>query len=81
MKRIAVVGVGLLGSAVASRLLEGGFTVVGYDSLPGSGDTPRGARTPAAASAETRAAGADAIFTILPTPDSVEAAVLSPAAC
>ena len=34
MKRIAVVGVGLLGSAVASRLLAGGFTVTGYDTRP-----------------------------------------------
>src|SRR5207245_11474883 len=34
MKRIAVVGVGLLGSAVASRLLAGGFTLTGYDIRP-----------------------------------------------
>ena len=46
MKRIAVVGVGLLGSAVASRLLEGGFTVVGYDSRPDQVTRARGARPP-----------------------------------
>jgi 3-hydroxyisobutyrate dehydrogenase-like beta-hydroxyacid dehydrogenase len=34
MKRIGVVGVGLLGTAVASRLLEGRFEVVGYDTRP-----------------------------------------------
>jgi 3-hydroxyisobutyrate dehydrogenase-like beta-hydroxyacid dehydrogenase len=78
MKRIAIVGVGLLGSAVASRLLEGGFEVVGYDSRPGQLKplAPRGLM--AAASAKDAAAGADAIFTVLPTPDSVEAAILAP---
>jgi len=78
MKRIAVVGVGLLGSAVASRLLEGGFEVVGYDSLPDQVArlAPRGLL--AATSVKDAAAGADAIFTILPTPESVEAAILSP---
>ena len=34
MRRIAIVGVGLLGSAVASRLLEGGLTVAGHDTRP-----------------------------------------------
>jgi 2-hydroxy-3-oxopropionate reductase len=78
MKRIAIVGVGLLGSAVASRLLEGGFEVVGYDSLPDQVTrlAPRGLL--AATSVKDAAAGAEAIFTILPTPDSVEAAILSP---
>ena len=32
MKRIGIVGVGLLGSAVAQRLLGGGFEVTGYDT-------------------------------------------------
>jgi 3-hydroxyisobutyrate dehydrogenase-like beta-hydroxyacid dehydrogenase len=78
MRRIAIVGVGLLGSAVASRLLEGGFEVVGYDSLPDQVTrlAPRGLL--AATSVKDAAAGAEAIFTILPTPDSVEAAILSP---
>jgi 3-hydroxyisobutyrate dehydrogenase-like beta-hydroxyacid dehydrogenase len=31
MQRIGIVGVGLLGSAVASRLLHSGFEVIGYD--------------------------------------------------
>ena len=75
MKRIAVVGVGLLGSAVASRLLSGGFTVAGYDTRPDQlvPLASRGLR--AASSLKDAAAGADAIFTILPTPDAVEAAV------
>jgi len=34
MKRIAVVGLELLGGAVAERLLGGGFEVTGYDVRP-----------------------------------------------
>jgi 3-hydroxyisobutyrate dehydrogenase-like beta-hydroxyacid dehydrogenase len=36
MKRIAVVGVRLLGGAVAERLLGNGFEVTGYDVIPRS---------------------------------------------
>jgi len=76
MKRIAVIGVGLLGSAVASRLLTGGFTVTGYDTRPDqlAGLGSRGLR--AAANLQDAAEGAEAVFTILPSPDSVEVAVL-----
>src|SRR5437016_9694880 len=76
MKRIAVVGVGLLGSAVASRLLAAGFTVTGYDTRPDqlAGLGSRGLE--AAPSLNDAAAGAEAVFTILPSPDSVEAVVL-----
>lgn len=31
MDRVGIVGLGLLGTAVASRLLEGGMEVAGYD--------------------------------------------------
>lgn len=34
--RISIVGLGLLGSALAQRLLEGGFQVAGYDLLEGN---------------------------------------------
>jgi 3-hydroxyisobutyrate dehydrogenase-like beta-hydroxyacid dehydrogenase len=76
MKRIAVVGVGLLGSAVASRLLAVGFTVTGYDTRPDqlAGLGSRGLK--AASSLNDAAAGAQAVFTILPSADSVEAVVL-----
>src|SRR3989441_9755378 len=76
MKRIAVVGVGLLGSAVASRLLAGGFTVTGYDTRPDqmAGLASRGLKT--ASSLSDAAAGAEAVFTILPSLDSVEASFL-----
>ena len=76
MKRIGIVGVGLLGSAVASRLLEGGFEVIGYDTRPDQLARLRSRGLEAAASLKDVAAGTDAVFTILPSPESVEAAIL-----
>jgi 2-hydroxy-3-oxopropionate reductase len=76
MKRIAIVGVGLLGTAVASRLLEGGFEVTGYDSRREQLAALAGRGLKAAASVKDAATGADAVFTILPSPDVVEAVVL-----
>ena len=76
MKRIGIVGVGLLGSAVAARLLQGKFTVTGYDTRP----EPLHALKPqgliAARSVAEVIAEADAIFTILPSLESVEAVIL-----
>ncbi len=78
MRRIAIIGVGLLGSAVASRLLEGGFEVIGYDTRRDqlTALEPRG--LVAAPSMAAAVAGADAVFTILTTPDTVESVWLSP---
>jgi 3-hydroxyisobutyrate dehydrogenase-like beta-hydroxyacid dehydrogenase len=78
MKRIGIIGVGLLGSAVASRLLDGRFEVMGYDtrSEQVAALRVRGLR-PAATLAEA-AAGADAVFTILPSLEAVDAAVRGP---
>src|SRR2546422_5540661 len=70
MKRIAIIGVGLLGGAVASRLLDGAFAVSGYDSRPDqlARLAPRGL-TPAT-SVKEASAGAGALFTILPSSPS-----------
>jgi 3-hydroxyisobutyrate dehydrogenase-like beta-hydroxyacid dehydrogenase len=78
MRRIAIVGVGLLGSAVASRLLAGGFAVSGYDTRREALNAlePRGLK--AAASVQDAVEGADAAFTILPSLDTVEAAIAGP---
>jgi 3-hydroxyisobutyrate dehydrogenase-like beta-hydroxyacid dehydrogenase len=78
MRRIGIVGTGLLGSAVASRLLSGGFQVAGHD-VRREAVTALASRglVPAASPAEA-AAGADAVFTILPTPAVVEAVWLGP---
>ena len=78
MRRVAVVGVGLLGSAVVRRLLAAGFEVAGHDTratqlsaLAASGLRP-------ARSAAEAADGADAIFTILPSLEVVEAVIAGP---
>jgi 3-hydroxyisobutyrate dehydrogenase-like beta-hydroxyacid dehydrogenase len=72
MRRIGIIGVGLLGSAVASRLLEAGFQVAGYDTRRAQliALVPRG--LVAADSMAAAVANADAVFTILTTPDTVE---------
>lgn len=71
MRRVGIVGVGLLGSAVASRLLAAGFQVIGYDTRPEqvAALEPRGL---VAAASPAAAAQADAVFTVLPTPAVVE---------
>ena len=76
MKRIGIIGVGLLGSAVASRLLKGGFVVAGYDSRPEQVKALQAQGLIAAASIAEVAAEADAVFTILPSLESVETTIL-----
>ncbi len=78
MRQIGIIGVGLLGSAVASRLLQGSFQVAGYDIRPEqvAALRPHGLR-PAASIAEATA-GADAVFTILPSLESADAVVRGP---
>jgi 3-hydroxyisobutyrate dehydrogenase-like beta-hydroxyacid dehydrogenase len=77
MKRIGIIGVGLLGSAVASRLLKSGFVVTGHDTRPERVKAlqPSGL-IPTETIAEV-AADADAVFTILPTLESVEATIFA----
>ena len=78
MNRVGIVGLGLLGTAVASRLSERGVEVTGYDV--------RAEQARALASAGHRAVdntarvceGVDAVFTILPTLESVEEVLCGP---
>jgi 3-hydroxyisobutyrate dehydrogenase-like beta-hydroxyacid dehydrogenase len=78
MNRIGIVGVGLLGSAVAARLLRGGFKVTGYDTRPEQVKALQPQGLQAANSLTEAAAEADAIFTILPSLESVEKTILGP---
>ncbi|HEY6675167.1 MAG TPA: NAD(P)-dependent oxidoreductase [Terrimicrobium sp.] len=66
----------LLGSAVASRLLKGGFVVAAYDSRPEQVKALQAQGLIAAASIAEAAAEADAVFTILPSLESVETTIL-----
>jgi 3-hydroxyisobutyrate dehydrogenase-like beta-hydroxyacid dehydrogenase len=78
MRRIGIVGVGLLGTAVATRLLEGRFEVVGYDVRPQQVKalTTRGLQL--AGDLGEAVVGADLVFTILPSLDAVDAVVRGP---
>jgi len=78
MRRIGIIGVGLLGSAVAERLLKGGFEVTGYDIRPEQVEVLRPRGLKAAAGLLDAAAGADAIFTILPSLESVDQVIRGP---
>jgi 3-hydroxyisobutyrate dehydrogenase-like beta-hydroxyacid dehydrogenase len=78
MKRIGIVGVGLLGSAVASRLLHGKFEVKGYDTRPEQLKALQARGLRAAKNITEAAAQADAVFTILPSLESVEKVIAGP---
>ncbi|MFL5368388.1 MAG: NAD(P)-binding domain-containing protein, partial [Myxococcales bacterium] len=72
---IGVVGVGLLGSAVSSVLLEAGHPLVIHDLVAEKVEAlvKRGAR--GARSAADVASNARVVFTVLPTLESVEEAI------
>jgi 3-hydroxyisobutyrate dehydrogenase-like beta-hydroxyacid dehydrogenase len=72
VRRVAIIGVGLLGSAVASRLLEAGFEVAGYDTRRDQLTALEARGLVPAASMAAAVSGADSVFTILTTPDTVE---------
>jgi 3-hydroxyisobutyrate dehydrogenase-like beta-hydroxyacid dehydrogenase len=76
MNRIGIIGVGLLGSAVAARLLRDGFKVTGYDTRPEQVKALQPQGIHAANSLTEAAAEADAILTILPSLESVEKTIL-----
>src|SRR3989442_525521 len=76
MSTIGIVGLGLLGHAIASRLIKAGHTVIGFDVLPdrvsalaAMGGTP-------ASSAAALAQPAEAGCTLLPSLPTAEAAIL-----
>jgi 3-hydroxyisobutyrate dehydrogenase-like beta-hydroxyacid dehydrogenase len=76
MSTIGIVGVGLLGHAIASRLIKAGHTVVGFDVVPDrvSALTAMGGKP--APSAAAVAQSAEAVCTLLPSLTTVEAAIL-----
>jgi 3-hydroxyisobutyrate dehydrogenase-like beta-hydroxyacid dehydrogenase len=77
-RAVGIVGVGLLGSAVAGVLLKAGREVVGHDIVPTQvawlvAQGGKAANSPADVARQT-----DVVFTILPTLASVEAAIAGP---
>jgi L-threonate 2-dehydrogenase len=73
---VGVVGLGLLGHAVATRLRGAGHAVVGYDIVPACVERLVATGGTAAKSAAEVAAGAEVVCTLLPSLVAVEAAIL-----
>ena len=78
MATVGIVGLGLLGGAVASRLRAGGHGVVGYDIAAGKVKALVELGGRAAPSAEAVAQSAAAVCVVLPSLASVEDVVLGP---
>jgi 3-hydroxyisobutyrate dehydrogenase-like beta-hydroxyacid dehydrogenase len=76
MTTIGIVGLGLLGHAVASRLIKAGHGVVGVDLLPARVEALTALGGSAAPSAAAVARSAEAVCTLLPSLASVEEAIL-----
>ena len=76
---VALIGMGLLGSALAENLLQAGFTVRGYDTAPERlrQHAERGGHV--AASPADAARGASVVMTCLMTADIVRDVLLGPA--
>jgi 3-hydroxyisobutyrate dehydrogenase-like beta-hydroxyacid dehydrogenase len=73
---VGVVGLGLLGHAVASRLLAAAHRVVGYDVLPARIHALKAIGGEPAASVAAVAEGGDAVCTLLPSLAAVESVIL-----
>jgi 3-hydroxyisobutyrate dehydrogenase-like beta-hydroxyacid dehydrogenase len=74
--RVGVVGVGLLGHAVATRLLAAGREVIGYDVVPERNAVLEAAGGRAAASIAEVTKAAEIVCVLLPSLATVEDAVL-----
>ncbi len=75
---IGLVGVGLLGTAVAGRLLKAGHRVVGFDIAPDRGRALVTMGGEVAASARAVALASEAVCILLPTLAAVETSILGP---
>jgi len=75
---VGLIGVGLLGSAVATRLLKAGHRVVGFDTVPDRVRALQAMGGHPATSARAVALESDAVCTLLPSLAAVETAILGP---
>ena len=76
MSTIGVVGLGLLGHAVAARLIAAGQRVIGFDVVRERGDALKALGGEAAASVAVVAANAELVCTLLPSLAAVEDVIL-----
>jgi 3-hydroxyisobutyrate dehydrogenase-like beta-hydroxyacid dehydrogenase len=78
MTTVGIVGLGLLGHAVASRLIKAGHAAIGFDVLPERVQALTALGGKAAPSAAAVAQSAEAVCTLLPSLAAAETAVLGP---
>ena len=76
IRTVGILGLGLLGHAVATRLRAGGYALVGYDIAPVCVDRFVALGGVAARSAADVMRQVDGVCTILPTLDSVEQVIV-----
>jgi 3-hydroxyisobutyrate dehydrogenase-like beta-hydroxyacid dehydrogenase len=75
-QRIAVIGIGQMGSGMAERLAASGFDVCGYDILPAARDALKAKGIAVADSIAAAVKGRNVVLSSLPNPDTVRAAWL-----
>ena len=71
---VGFIGLGNMGSAMATRLLDAGFDVTVYNRSPGKADAVA-ARGATVAATVAQACAGDVVFTMLANDDAVEAVV------
>jgi 3-hydroxyisobutyrate dehydrogenase-like beta-hydroxyacid dehydrogenase len=76
MTTVGIVGLGLLGSAIASRFIKAGHAVIGFDILPARVAALTAMGGKAAPSGAAVAQSAEAVCTLLPSLAAAETAVL-----
>src|SRR5688572_5872856 len=69
--RVGVVGLGIMGSAIAGHLLRGGYRVIGYDVLEDRRDAHRRAGGATASSAREVADESSVVISSLPSSDAL----------
>lgn len=74
-RRVAVIGLGRMGTPMAVRLVGAGFDVVGFDAQPDAVSAAGAAGVGTAMTAADAARDADVVILMLPTSDVVESVV------
>ncbi len=77
-ERVAVIGLGQMGSAMALRLAEGGYTVCGYDLNAATRDAMASQGVTVADTLSGAVTGCSTVLSSLPDPRAVRAAWLDP---
>jgi len=75
--RVAIVGLGRMGSAMATRVDGAGFTVLGYDTIPSARDAARGAGLHVVDELQSLH-DADVVLSSLPDTAAVESSYVGP---